>query len=172
MAAWAGRIAAALGADEEQRERAVLAARFHDIGKVVVPDSILLKLGPLTEDEWQVVREHPEQGARLVKLAPELEDIAPVIAAHHERPHGDGYPLGLTADEIPLEAAIVAVCDAWSAMLADRPYRKALSKTDAFAELQRCRGSQFDPTVVDAFIPLAQSGALDHRLPLASASRN
>jgi two-component system, cell cycle response regulator len=172
MAAWAGRIAAALGADQEQRERAVLAARFHDIGKVVVPDSILLKLGSLTQEEWQVVHEHPEQGARLVKLAPELEDIAPVIAAHHERPEGDGYPNGLTAKQIPLEASIVAVCDAWSAMLADRPYRRALSESDALAELRRCKGSQFDPAVVDTFIRLAQLGELDHRPVLASVGRN
>jgi two-component system cell cycle response regulator len=171
MAAWAGRIATALGADQAQRERAVLAARFHDIGKVVVPDSILLKLGSLTEEEWQIVHEHPEQGARLVKLAPELEDIAPVIAAHHERPEGDGYPNGLTASQIPLEASIVAVCDAWSAMLADRPYRTALSELDAFAELRRCKGSQFDPDVVDAFIRLARLGELDHRPALASVGR-
>jgi two-component system cell cycle response regulator len=161
MAAWASRIAADLGADQEQRERAMLAARFHDIGKVVVPDSILLKLGPLTDEEWRVIREHPEQGARLVKLAPELEDIAPIVAAHHEQPMGDGYPHGLTGDEIPLEASIVAVCDAWSAMLADRPYRRALSQSEAIAELQRGRGRQFDPAVVDALIALALSGALD-----------
>jgi diguanylate cyclase (GGDEF)-like protein/putative nucleotidyltransferase with HDIG domain len=164
MAAWAGRIAAALGADEQQRERVVVAARFHDIGKVVVPDAMLCKQGPLTEDEWQVIREHPEQGARLARLAPELEDVAPIIAAHHERPDGQGYPRGLAGEAIPLEARIIAVCDAWSAMRTDRSYRRALSQADAVEQLRRGKGTQFDPAVIDAFVPLALADRLEQPL--------
>jgi putative nucleotidyltransferase with HDIG domain len=169
MAAWAGRIAAALGAGQDQRERVVLAARFHDIGKIVVPDAILLKPGSLTDEEWQVMREHPEQGARLVQLAPETEEVAPIIAAHHERPDGTGYPAGLSGEQIPLEAQIVAVCDAWSAMLADRPYRRALTEAEAIQQLQRGKGTQFDPAVVDVFIRLQQAGELEPQLRNESA---
>ena len=161
MAAWASRIAAALGADQEEQERVMLAARFHDIGKIVVPDAILLKPGSLTDEEWQVMREHPEQGARLVQLAPETEAVAPIIAAHHERPDGTGYPAGSADKQIPLGARIVAVCDAWSAMLADRPYRRALTRAEAIEELQRGKGSQFDAAVVDVFIRLERAGELE-----------
>jgi diguanylate cyclase (GGDEF)-like protein/PAS domain S-box-containing protein/putative nucleotidyltransferase with HDIG domain len=161
IAAWAGRIAEAMGADREEQERVMLAARFHDIGKIVVPDAILLKPGSLTDEEWQVMRKHPEQGARLVQLAPESEEVAPIIAAHHERPDGTGYPAGVTGERIPLGARIVAVCDAWSAMLANRPYRRALTEAEAIQQLQRGKGTQFDPTVVDVFIQLEQSGELE-----------
>jgi diguanylate cyclase (GGDEF)-like protein/PAS domain S-box-containing protein/putative nucleotidyltransferase with HDIG domain len=161
MAAWAGRIAEALGAAQEERERVTIAARFHDIGKIVVPDAILLKPGSLSEEEWQVMREHPEQGARLVGLAPETEEVGPIIAAHHERPDGTGYPAGLAGDQIPLGARIVAVCDAWSAMLADRAYRRTLTEAEAIEQLQRGKGTQFDPTVVDVFIRLQQAGELE-----------
>jgi diguanylate cyclase (GGDEF)-like protein/PAS domain S-box-containing protein/putative nucleotidyltransferase with HDIG domain len=160
MASWASRIAEALGADHEEQERVMLAARFHDIGKIVVPDAILLKPGSLTDEEWQVMREHPEQGARLVQLAPESEEVAPIIVAHHERPDGTGYPAGIAGEQIPLGARIVAVCDAWSAMIADRPYRRALTEAEAIEQLQRGKGTQFDPAVVDVFIRLEQAGEL------------
>ena len=102
-----------------------------------------------------------EQGARLVQLAPETQEVAPIIAAHHERPDGAGYPAGLGAEQIPLGARIVAVCDAWSAMLADRPYRRALTEAEAVEQLQRGRGTQFDSAVVDAFIRLMHAGELE-----------
>jgi diguanylate cyclase (GGDEF)-like protein/PAS domain S-box-containing protein/putative nucleotidyltransferase with HDIG domain len=170
MAAWANRIAEGLGVEPEERERVMLAARFHDIGKIVVPDAILLKPGSLTVEEWQVMREHPEQGARLVQLAPETEEVAPIIAAHHERPDGTGYPAGTAGEQIPVGARIVAVCDAWSAMLADRPYRRALTEDEAIEQLQRGKGTQFDPAVVDVFIRLEQAGELEPQ-PRSEAAR-
>ena len=155
-AAWAGRVADALGLDEAVRWRCVAAARFHDVGKVTVPNAILAKAGRLTEEEWRRVREHPAQGARLVELAPTLSDVAPVIGEHHERPDGSGFPKGKIGGEISIEARVVAVCDAWAAMRADRPYRDALSADEARAELLAGSGTQFDSGVVGVFLALPE----------------
>lgn len=155
-AGWAGLLADALGLDDAARWRCVAAARFHDVGKVTVPNAILAKAGRLDEEEWGRVREHPAQGARLVELATTLVDVAPVIAEHHERPDGRGFPNGKIGGEIAIEARIVAVCDAWAAMRADRPYRTALSADEARAELLAGSGTQFDSGVVGAFLGLAE----------------
>jgi two-component system, cell cycle response regulator len=153
-AGWAGMLADALGLDEDQRWRCVAAARFHDVGKITVPDRVLMKAERLNADEWRRVREHPNQGARLVGLAASMADVAPVIAEHHERPDGRGFPEGKIGAEIRVEARVVAVCDAWAAMLADRPYRDALSPDEARAELLTGSGTQFDSAVVAAFLAL------------------
>jgi HD-GYP domain-containing protein (c-di-GMP phosphodiesterase class II) len=153
-AGWAGMLADALGLDDDQRWRCVAAARFHDVGKITVPDRVLGKAERLNAEEWRRVREHPNQGARLVGLAASMADVAPVIAEHHERPDGGGFPAGKIGAEIRIEARVVAVCDAWSAMLADRPYRDALSPDEARAELLTGSGTQFDPAVVAAFLAL------------------
>jgi putative two-component system response regulator len=116
-----------------------------------VPDAVLSKPGPLTDEEFAQMKKHPEVGAVIVDGA-EMGDVASWVMAHHERPDGRGYPLGLCDDEIPLEAKILAVADAYEAMTVDRVYRNALPVEDARAELRRCSGKQFDPRVVEVFL--------------------
>jgi HD-GYP domain-containing protein (c-di-GMP phosphodiesterase class II) len=143
-----------MGLGSDAQRRCSVAARFHDIGKIAVPASILRKRAELASQEWELVREHPEHGARLVALVPEFRDVAPLIRDHHERPDGLGYPAGKAGDEISREAAIISVCDAWAGMRTPRAYRPAHSREYAREELLRCRGSQFDPDVVDAFLAI------------------
>jgi putative nucleotidyltransferase with HDIG domain len=130
------------------------AAMLHDIGKVGIRDEILNKNGSLTRDEWSEVRRHPENGAEIVRTAANLDFVAAIIQAHHERYDGNGYPFGLKRDLIPFGARVLAVADAFSAMTDDRPYRASSTLDDAITELRRCAGSQFDPRVVDAFVAM------------------
>jgi diguanylate cyclase (GGDEF)-like protein len=152
MERWAMLVARALGLDENAQRRCALAARYHDIGKSSLPESILGKRGPLSTVEWELVQEHPERGATLVELAPELVSIGDIIREHHERFDGRGYPEGKMKEEISTEARIIACCDAWAAMRTDRPYAGAKSASEARAELLAGRGKQFDPEVVMAFL--------------------
>ncbi|HUY08823.1 MAG TPA: HD-GYP domain-containing protein [Candidatus Dormibacteraeota bacterium] len=126
-------------------------ALLHDIGKIGVPDAILHKPGPLTDEEWRVMRTHPQLGALMVADVRQLEKAREVILAHHERFDGKGYPNGLVAAEVPLAARVFTIADAFDAMISDRPYRAAMSLEDARAEVVRCSGTQFDPTAVEAF---------------------
>jgi diguanylate cyclase len=128
-----------------------LAGVLHDIGKIGISDRVLTKPGPLDATEWQEMYTHPEIGARLLSR-PEFADLREWILAHHERPDGLGYPRGLTADQLPLEARILAVADAYEAMTADRCYRPALGEAAARAELEGGAGTQFDATVVAALL--------------------
>jgi diguanylate cyclase (GGDEF)-like protein len=134
------------GLDEVAR-----AAELHDVGKIAVPDAIIDKPGPLDPVEWSFVRRHPLIGERILLAAPALRPVARLVRSSHERWDGAGYPDGLSADEIPLGARVVAVCDAFEAMTSERPYRAAMAEGEALDELRRCAGSQFDPMVVDAF---------------------
>jgi HD-GYP domain-containing protein (c-di-GMP phosphodiesterase class II) len=127
---------------------------LHDIGKLTVPDFILTKTGPLTPDEWEQMRLHPESGRTILEDIPFLGGAREIVRAHHERWDGKGYPRGLAGDEIPLGAQIFPVCDAFDAMTSDRPYREALSIEAAFSELQLGSGSQFWPDAVEAFLSL------------------
>jgi diguanylate cyclase (GGDEF)-like protein len=129
-----------------------LAAELHDVGKLAIPDSILGKEGPLTEDEWVFVHRHTVIGERILSSAPALARISRLVRSTHERLDGMGYPDGLSGEQIPLLSRIVAACDALHAMIEDRPYRPALSEEHAIAELRRCTGTQFDPVVVEALI--------------------
>jgi response regulator RpfG family c-di-GMP phosphodiesterase len=129
-------------------------ARLHDVGMLGIPDEILFKDGPLSEEEWVVMRLHPEKGYRIALSTPELSHLANMILAHHERWDGKGYPLGLKGEEIPLESRILAVVKAYEAMTRSRPYRAALSEAEALAELRAEAGSQFDPELVKVFISL------------------
>jgi putative nucleotidyltransferase with HDIG domain len=143
-----------LGMNEDDLEWLVHGALLHDLGKLVVADGILEKLGPLTEEEWALIKGHPEVGARMIEPLESLSGALPVIRHHHERPDGSGYPDGLEGDEIPLAARIVAAVDAYDVMLRGRPYRperygSKSSPTEALAELAREAGSQFDPLVVE-----------------------
>ncbi|GAB4061006.1 HD-GYP domain-containing protein [Catellatospora paridis] len=161
VARWAGQTAARLGLDRPAQVRTAAAARLHDVGKIVIDQSLLAKPGRLTAQEWEQMRRHPEEGARLVVELANRRDLAPPIAAHHERYDGDGYPRGLAGTDIPIEARIISVCDAWATMRVDRPYARALGVTQARNELESGRGTQFDPAVVDAFLGLADEGAID-----------
>jgi diguanylate cyclase (GGDEF)-like protein/putative nucleotidyltransferase with HDIG domain len=128
-----------------------IAGILHDIGKIGIPDDVLRKAGPLNEHEWVQMRRHPEIGAGILG-SKDFEDVRSWVLAHHEQPDGRGYPLGLSGDDIPLEARILAVADAYEAMTADRVYRKSMGHEAARAELLRCAGSQFDEQVVRAFL--------------------
>jgi diguanylate cyclase (GGDEF)-like protein len=152
---YARSIAVELKMEPDTVERIHLAGVLHDIGKIGIPDSILNKPGPLDDDEWQEMRKHPELGARILEGA-KLDDIAGWVLAHHERPDGAGYPAGLAGDEIPIEARILAVVDAYEAMTNDRVYRPALPEEEAREEMRRWSGSQFDPYVVGAFLALLE----------------
>jgi diguanylate cyclase (GGDEF)-like protein len=127
------------------------AASLHDVGKSAIPDTILNKPGQLTEDEWAFMHSHTLVGERILGAAPSLAEAARVVRSSHEHFDGRGYPDGLAGDEIPLGARIIAICDAFDAMVSDRPYRKAMSSAAAIAEIVRCAGTQFDPAIVDAF---------------------
>jgi diguanylate cyclase (GGDEF)-like protein/putative nucleotidyltransferase with HDIG domain len=150
-------MARALGFEGDHVERVRLAGVLHDIGKIGIPDRVLSKPGPLDAEEWQEMYTHPEIGARLLSR-PEFDDLRAWILAHHERPDGLGYPRALSAEDIPLEARILAVADAYEAMTADRVYRPALGEEAARAELEAGAGTQFDAGVVEAFLPALDAG--------------
>jgi len=145
-------VARRLGLPEENRELLKYAAILHDIGKIGIPDSILNKPGRLTDEEYRLVKEHPAIGAEIVKQVKALEPVASIILQHQERWDGKGYPYGMKGEDIPMEARIISVLDAYDAMTSDRSYRKALPVQTAIAELKRCSGTQFDPKVVNAFL--------------------
>jgi diguanylate cyclase (GGDEF)-like protein len=127
------------------------AGELHDLGKVAIPDSILSKPGPLDESEWEFVRQHPLVGQRIIAAAPALAQVGKLVRASHERFDGSGYPDGRAGEEIPLGARIIAVCDAYDAMIGPRPYRLGMSDELALDELRRCAGEQFDPAIVEVF---------------------
>ncbi len=148
---YAEMMARELGLPERRVSRVRLAGMLHDIGKACVPDSILRKPGALTEQELEVIRRHPELGAQILEH-PSLTDVRGWVGAHHERPDGLGYPLGIAGDALALESRIIAVADAYEAMTSDRAYRKSIGHSAARAELQRCAGTQFDQRVIDTFL--------------------
>lgn len=141
-----------LGVPEHQVAQIGVAAELHDIGKAAIPDTILNKPAPLDEAEHQFIRTHTVVGERIMLAAPSLAPLAGMVRSSHERFDGGGYPDGLSGAQIPRGAAIIAVCDAFDAMVAGRPYRAAIPVEDALEELRRCSGSQLDPEVVDAFL--------------------
>ena len=140
------------GVPEERLPDLAHGVLLHDIGKIGIPDAILLKPGPLTADEWKVMRTHPEIGKRLIEKIPFLHGAIPVVWCHHEKWDGSGYPRGLKGDGIPINARIFAVVDAFDAMTCDRPYSKAISIEAAISEIKRCAGAHFDPRVVEDFM--------------------
>jgi putative nucleotidyltransferase with HDIG domain len=159
-----------LGLPEQRTSRVRLAGLLHDIGKVGVPDSILQKRSTLSEAEFAVIKRHPELGAQMLDH-PSLADVRDWVGAHHERPDGRGYPLALHGAEIPLEARILAVADAYEAMTSDRSYRSSMPSTVARDELERCAGAQFDPVVVQALLAVLERepARAEYELALAHA---
>jgi hypothetical protein len=151
VGAYARHTAIALELTPDRVDRIHAAGVLHDLGKLGIADAILHKPGKLDDAEWKEIQRHPEIGARILEYAG-LADIAGWVRAHHERVDGRGYPKALAGEEIPLEARILAVADAYEAMVADRPYRAGIAPAEARAELTRCAGTQFDPAVVDAFL--------------------
>jgi HD-GYP domain-containing protein (c-di-GMP phosphodiesterase class II) len=140
-----------MGMAGEQLDGVERAAELHDIGKIAIPEAIVNKPGPLDADEWRFMRRHTLIGERMLSAAPGLHSAAKVVRSSHERFDGQGYPDGLSGEQIPLASRIIFVCDAFHAMTSDRPYEPAQSVDSALAELDRCAGSQFDPEVVAAF---------------------
>lgn len=154
------RVALAVGHElalsEEQLDALGTAALFHDVGKIGIPDSILTKAGPLQPGEAAIMREHVTRGAEIVSKVSPFREAVPAIRHHHERWDGLGYPDGLGGDDIPLDAAIIGLADAWDAMTTDRPYAHGLSLNEAMLQLRSGRGKQFSPAVVDAFWRVAK----------------
>jgi len=146
--------AASVDLPEEKVTELCLFAKYHDIGKVGISDAILFKSGPLTSEEFTTIKQHSEIGYRIAQSAPHLESISEWILKHHEWWNGKGYPFGIKGEDIPLECRILAIADSYDAMTNDRPYRKAINKQEAIAELRRCAGTQFDPQLVERFIEL------------------
>jgi len=134
---------------------------LHDVGKIGVPDRILRKPGRLSAAEYEVVKGHPLLAETIIASIPDVEEIRAAVVSHHERYDGHGYPHGLAEGAIPLLGRIMAVADTYSAMTTDRPYRKALSRDQAIAELRACSGTQFDPKIVETFIACIERGADD-----------
>ena len=148
-AQWAQYLAQQIGLPENEVQGIRLAGKLHDIGKSVVSREILTKPGPLSESEWTIIKCHPGYGAALLEPSQSLEKLRPMVRSHHEHYKGGGYPDGLAGQDIPLGARILAVADAYSTMTTGRAYRSPMPSETALAELIRCRGSQFDPVVVD-----------------------
>ena len=149
---FASSFGANLGCSAVEVERVKSAALLHDIGKVAIPDDILHKPGPLTDDEWKLMKEHPVIGERILRVLPGLGTIARIVRHEHERWDGGGYPDGLLGEAIPLGSRIIIAADTYHAITSDRPYRAARPHSTAVEELTRCAGTQFDPQVTAALI--------------------
>ena len=162
------KVAGELGFDAPALKRVELGALFHDIGKIGVPTSILLKPGPLTPEERKIIELHPELGERILEPIDRLSEVRGIVRSCHERWDGDGYPDGKAGDEIPIESRIIFVCDAFHAMTTDRPYRKRLGVDEACRRLREGAGTQFDPGVVDVFLSLSWEDAVVAEQRLAS----
>ena len=157
VAEYAAKLALEAGFSEEATRALRIAGILHDVGKLVVPDEILKKPGPLTAEEYEVIQRHPLVGEMLIREAPFLEDVIQAVGCHHERYDGSGYPRGLRGEEIPLPGRVMAIADAYSAMSLDRPYRKALSVDEIIAELLAGAGTKFDPHLVEVFVEMLQA---------------
>jgi two-component system cell cycle response regulator len=156
VAALAMKTGRMLGLRRDELQELSKAAQLHDLGKLAVPDEILHKRGALDEREWEFIRQHTVVGERILRASPAYQNVATIVRSSHERWDGSGYPDGLAGEEIPLASRIISVCDAYDAMISDRPYRPARSPEDALAEIERCSGSMFDPTVARVLVAHVQ----------------
>ncbi len=160
VASHARAIAEEVGLPKERIARLVFACELHDLGKIAVPDSILLKAGPLTKEEFEIIKQHPVWGARILEPLTFMKDITEMVHQEHERWDGTGYPRGLQGEQIQLEARIISVADALDAMTSKRPYRQAFTMEKACEEIHRNSGTQFDPRVVEACLAALKKGKL------------
>lgn len=149
-------IAVALSMEPDQIEKIEYAALLHDIGKIGVREAVLLKPGRLTDDEFTEIKKHPEIGYQIISPVEFLSDVSRMVLHHQEWFNGKGYPAGLAGEQIPLGSRIVSTIDAWDAMVSDRPYRRALPRETAIAELRKGAGTQFDPSIVEVFLALEE----------------
>ena len=152
VAKWASTTARRLKMNDEEVKNVYWASILHDIGKIGISDRILRKRELLSEDDWVLIKTHPTIGSNIVSSIEAYPNLAPTISAHQEKYDGTGYPKGLSGEDIPLGARILGIADAYQAMTEDRFYRQALSHDEALAELEKARGSQFDPEVLDIFL--------------------
>lgn len=154
-------LAVRLGFKEEETNTLRMAGLLHDIGKAEISEEILQKPGPLSPAEWEIIKRHPVTGADILSPVPSLGRVSEIIRAHHEKFDGRGYPYGLRGEQIPFEARILSVADAYSVMINGRIYRAAFTQAEAVAELKRCSGTDFDPRVVEELLELIQQGEID-----------
>jgi putative nucleotidyltransferase with HDIG domain len=162
-------VACRLGWSEERIASLRVGGPLHDIGKLAVSDEVLCKEGRLDDEELAQIREHPKIGAKLLLRVTALREAIPYVLYHHERWDGTGYPSGKAGEEIPVEARVLAIADAFDAMTSDRPYRSALTREEALAEVERCAGTQFDPKIAQVFLEVFGADTA-HELPAAAAS--
>jgi putative nucleotidyltransferase with HDIG domain len=145
-----------LGLSTKEKHQLYLASMLHDIGKIGVPDDLLLHPGKLSTEDMEKIREHPDLGASMIQMLGEMNPIVPLIRHHHEAYDGSGYPDGLEGEEIPLISRIVATADTYDAMTSDRPYRKRRTPEEAIEELKKAAGNKLDPVIVRAFLEALQ----------------
>ena len=141
-----------LGLDTETKKTFIYAAYMHDLGKINIPEEILIKTGKLTDSEWEILKNHSKNGAEIINSVSVLADVVPIIMQHHERYDGTGYPMNLKGEEITYLARVLTVADSFDAMTSHRPYQTMKTHAEAFDELAKCSGSQFDPDIVRIFI--------------------
>ena len=158
---WSRHIAVKMGFWGEALDQIELASKIHDIGKVVVPKSVLTQPSKLSAEEWTIMRRHPTFGAMIMKPSTVLHPLIPAVEAHHEHFDGTGYPYGLAGEQIPLQARIIAVADAYATMTEGRVYRQASKPEDALRELLRCSGLQFDPAIISVLYHLVSAAEVD-----------
>ncbi|MBN2259232.1 MAG: HD-GYP domain-containing protein [Clostridiales bacterium] len=151
---WAVQVAAKMSLNEESIENIMHAAKIHDVGKVKIPSAVLNKSGILSQEEYDIIKKHPEYGYDIIIDAMESEEIAEIVLCHHERINGSGYPKGLKGGEIPIESKIIAVIDSYDAMTTNRPYRKAFSKEYAIEELEKNSGILYDEEIINVFVAI------------------
>ncbi len=154
VALMAKNLALAIGLDTEEAERVYLSALVHDVGKIGVPEAVLCKAGPLTDDEFELIKRHPEIGAHILANIRQMQDLIPGVLYHHERWDGGGYPHRLSGEDIPLYGRLICLADSFDAMSSNRSYRPALEHSQVLEEIRRCAGKQFDPQLADAFVKL------------------
>ncbi|SDZ09409.1 bifunctional diguanylate cyclase/phosphohydrolase [Tindallia californiensis] len=162
MSFLAEKLGKAQGFSQNQLDRVRLLAKFHDLGKVGIPDKILQKPAALTTEEWKVMKTHTVIGERIASATPELKEISRLILKHHEKWDGTGYPLQLKGEEIPVECRVLSIVDAFDAMTNERPYRKAMTVKEALDRIKACQGTQFDPEMARIFVEICQDYQLDH----------
>ena len=155
---YAEALARAINLPEKEVERITLGALLHDVGKIGIPENVLKKEGPLSDDEWAIMKQHPVIGVeKVLQPNPNLRDLIPIVKYHHERIDGRGYPENLLSESIPLAAKIVAIADTYHALISDRPYRKGMNIEKAFSILEEGAGTQWDENLVRTFIQIAPS---------------